>query len=127
MPLDDGFGPYLGAGVVGQTAMLTRYLLELRAALGFDTGLNPTVLIRVAPDHDGNSQRGSHTWLLDMTPDTRTVQDAGLAVGQTFVDPDTMPDGLPGEFGLRRTSRHTGRQLKNRPAKTKPSETKRGA
>jgi hypothetical protein len=69
------------------TDMLTSYYLKLRTPVGFDQGVGPTVLVRVADDVRSRTRAGLHTWLLDMTPSTSSFRDAGLVVGQTFTDP----------------------------------------
>jgi MYXO-CTERM domain-containing protein len=46
----------------------------------------PTVQIRASGDVRMRTQRGFHTWVLDMNPATTTVD--GLAAGGSFTDPD---------------------------------------
>jgi len=75
---------------------LNYYYVELRTPVDFDgtlgnrTAMTPSVLIHVADDLKTRTQRGLHTFLLDMTPTTtgsRAFTDAALPVGQTFNDP----------------------------------------
>ena len=72
------------------------YYLELRTPLDFDgttgnsSALTPMVLVHAASDLRTRTQRGLHTFLLDMTPSTTSnsgFRDAGLVAGQTFTDP----------------------------------------
>jgi hypothetical protein len=91
--------PYMrpaGGGGGASLETLAYYYVELRTPYDFDgtlgntRALSPTVLVHVADDLHTRAQRGVHTYLLDMTPDTggRTgFGDAGLAVGKTFTDP----------------------------------------
>jgi MYXO-CTERM domain-containing protein len=73
-------------------AQLTAYFLELRAPLGLDRGLRtPRVFVIAAGNPRDARARGNNNWLIDMTPETRTVADAALAVGKTFEDP--APNG----------------------------------
>jgi MYXO-CTERM domain-containing protein len=83
-----------GGGGPGSVDVLSHYYVELRTPRDFDgtfggeAALAPQVLIRVGADRGVRSQGAAHTYLLDMTPETPTLEDAALAVGQTFVDPD---------------------------------------
>jgi MYXO-CTERM domain-containing protein len=72
------------------------YYVELRTPTDFDgmlgnrSSLTPQILIHVADDVRTRTQRGVHTFLLDMTPTTtgsKAFADAALPVGQTFTDP----------------------------------------
>jgi hypothetical protein len=81
-----------GGGGGASTENLDYYYVELRTPLDFDgtlggTALTPRVLIHVAANLRTRSQTGVHTYLLDMTPNTSTFNDAALAQGQTFTDP----------------------------------------
>jgi len=85
-----------GGGGNATTENLNFYYLELRTPLDFDgtlgnsSALSPRVLVHVADDRHTRTQRGVHTYLLDMNPATtgnQGLNDAGLAVGQTFTDP----------------------------------------
>ncbi|HEY8923434.1 MAG TPA: hypothetical protein VIU64_03575, partial [Polyangia bacterium] len=78
------------------TENLNYYYVELRTPVDFDgtlgnrSAMTPSVLIHVADDLKSRTQRGLHTFLLDMTPTTtgsRAFNDAALPVGQTFNDP----------------------------------------
>ena len=76
---------------------LDYYYLELRTPLDFDgtlgngtSTLSPRVLVHVGANPRTRTQTGMHTYLLDMTPATTGssgLNDAGLAMGQTFNDP----------------------------------------
>lgn len=76
-----------GGGGSATVENLQYYYLELRTARGFDDTIRnaPTVLVRVAEDFRARTDRGRHTWILDMDPTTRTID--GLSVGKTFTDP----------------------------------------
>jgi MYXO-CTERM domain-containing protein len=76
-----------GGGGSATTENLQYYYLELRTARGFDDTIRnaPVVLVRVAEDFRARTERGRHTWILDMDPSTRTID--GLTVGKTFTDP----------------------------------------
>jgi MYXO-CTERM domain-containing protein len=85
-----------GGGGQPSTETFAYYYIELRTPYDFDgtlgntKPLTPMVLVHVADDLHTRTQRGVHTFLLDMTPSTtgRTAfNDAGLAVGKTFSDP----------------------------------------
>jgi hypothetical protein len=70
------------------SATLTAYYLELRAPVGLDRGLaTPRVFVMAAGNLKDARLRGNANWLIDTVPETRTVADAHLAVGKTFVDP----------------------------------------
>ena len=47
--------------------------------------LTTSVHVRVSGDIKGRSDRGLHTWILDMDPSTSTFN--GLLAGGTFNDP----------------------------------------
>jgi hypothetical protein len=69
-------------------AQLTAYYLELRTPVGLDRGLvRPRVFVLAAGNLKEARLRGNNNWLIDTTPETRTVADADLAVGKTFTDP----------------------------------------
>ncbi len=68
--------------------LLTSYYLELRAPVGLDAALQtPRVFILAAANLSEARVRGNPNWLIDTTPETRSVNDAALAVGKTFSDP----------------------------------------
>ena len=73
-----------GGGPSGITT-LTHYYVEFRSSHGFDRMIAPTVQVRVSGDVRMRTQRGFHTWVLDMNPATTTVD--GLAAGGSFTDP----------------------------------------
>lgn len=81
--------PFSRAGGGGQDTVedLAFYYLELRTNRGFDASLQgtPTVLVRVAEDYRTRSQRGRHTWILDMDTQERNLQ--GLGQGESYTDP----------------------------------------
>jgi len=83
-----------GGGATTET--LAYYYVELRTPVDFDgtlgnrSALTPSLLIHVADDVHSRTQKGLHTFLLDMTPTTtgsRAFNDAALPVGATFTDP----------------------------------------
>jgi MYXO-CTERM domain-containing protein len=76
-----------GGGGAATTENIQYYYLELRTARGFDDTIRsaPTVLVHVAEDFRSRTERGRHTWILDMDPSTRTID--GLVAGKTFTDP----------------------------------------
>jgi MYXO-CTERM domain-containing protein len=72
------------------------YYVELRTPQDFDgmlgnrSALTPQVLVHIGGDRRLSTQRGLHTFLLDMTPTTTGragVADSALAVGKSFNDP----------------------------------------
>jgi hypothetical protein len=85
-----------GGGGTATTETLAYYYVELRTPVDFDgtvgnrTALTPMLLIHAADDVHSRTQKGLHTFLLDMTPTTtgsRAFNDAALPVGSTFTDP----------------------------------------
>jgi len=85
-----------GGGGGATTETLAYYYVELRTPVDFDgtlgnrSALTPSLLIHVADDVHSRTQKGLHTFLLDMTPTTtgsRAFNDAALPVGSTFTDP----------------------------------------
>ena len=73
-----------GGGPSGITT-LTHYYVEFRSSHGFDRMIAPTVQVRVSGDVRMRTQRGFHTWVLDMNPATTAID--GLAAGGSFTDP----------------------------------------
>jgi hypothetical protein len=73
-----------GGGPSGITT-LTHYYVEFRSSHGFDRMIAPTVQIRASGDVRMRTQRGFHTWVLDMNPATTTVD--GLAPAAASPDP----------------------------------------
>jgi MYXO-CTERM domain-containing protein len=71
----------------GTTAALTSYYLELRTPVGLDAALTPRVLVTVGAEIAESRGRGGRNWLLDMTPETTTKNDAALPVGKLYTDP----------------------------------------
>ncbi|HEY0710220.1 MAG TPA: hypothetical protein VGG33_25640, partial [Polyangia bacterium] len=84
MPKVRPFNRSGGGGPSGITE-LTHYYLEYRTPQGFDTGLPAMVQLRVSGDIRERTQRGFHTWLLDMNPTTPAFE--GMVAGGTFTDP----------------------------------------
>jgi MYXO-CTERM domain-containing protein len=77
-----------GGGGTATTENLAYYYLELRTARGFDASIRvaPTILVHVAEDFKKRTDRGRHTWILDMQPaSTRTIE--GLGAGESYTDP----------------------------------------
>jgi hypothetical protein len=79
-----------GGGGSATNDALVNYLIEMRAPIGIDTGLQPVVQIRAAGSLRDRTERGLHTWILDMNPATPNVFD-GLTAGQSFTDPSGSP------------------------------------
>jgi hypothetical protein len=77
------FNAATGQGSVITT--LSHYYLELRTRRGLDAGFPASVQVRVSTDLKGRSQRGAHTWILDMNPATPAFE--GLAAGGRYTDP----------------------------------------
>ena len=67
--------------------MLTHYYLEMRAPLGFDSGLGPMVLVYIGPDLPSPTKSAPYLYLLDMNASTSTQTDAGLTAGKSYSDP----------------------------------------
>src|SRR5262249_30258400 len=64
--------------------------VDFDGTLGNSSALSARVLVHVADDLHTRTQRGVHPFILDMTPSTTGnsgLNDAGLAVGQSFTDP----------------------------------------
>lgn len=85
-----------GGGGGATTETLAYYYVELRTPVDFDgtlgnrSALPASLLIHVADDVHSRTQKGLHTFLLDMTPTTtgsRAFNDAALPMGATFTDP----------------------------------------
>jgi hypothetical protein len=85
-----------GGGGSASTETFSHYYVELRTGQDFDgilgnrTALAPQVLIHIGGDRRARTQRGLHTFLLDMTPTTTGTAgraDSALGVGKTFSDP----------------------------------------
>jgi MYXO-CTERM domain-containing protein len=83
-----------GGGATVET--FSHYYVELRTPQDFDgmlgnrAPLTPMVLVHVGGDARERTQRGLHTFLLDMTPTTTGrsgFADAALGVGKSFSDP----------------------------------------
>jgi MYXO-CTERM domain-containing protein len=83
--------PFPTPRAFGKAGVLSGYYLELRAPVGYrDRDLSPQVLVVVGNDVREARLTGNRNWLLDMTPETETLDDAALGVGKSFAD------GLPG-------------------------------
>ncbi|HEX6245314.1 MAG TPA: MYXO-CTERM sorting domain-containing protein, partial [Polyangiales bacterium] len=77
-----------GGGGLATTENLAFYYLELRTQRGFDDTIRsaPTVLVRVAEEFRSRTDRGRHTWILDMDPASRNTIE-GLTLGKSYTDP----------------------------------------
>ena len=80
-------GPGVAGDRQGSAPTLTHYYLEMRAPLGFDSGLGPMVLVSIGPDLPAANRAAPYVYLLDMNPGTTTYSDAGLKAGGTYMDP----------------------------------------
>ena len=80
-------GPGIRGDGQGNPPMLTHYYLEMRAPLGFDSGLGPMVLVSIGPDLPAANRNAPYVYLLDTTPSTTTLNDAGLRAGASYTDP----------------------------------------
>jgi hypothetical protein len=70
------------------TTELTSYYVELRTPVGLDRTVGTRVLVTVGGDLRDNRRFGGRNWLLDMRPETATMQDAALGVGRRFAAPE---------------------------------------
>ncbi|HET8939751.1 MAG TPA: hypothetical protein VFN67_40205 [Polyangiales bacterium] len=86
MPKTRPFGRS-GGGGLATVENIAFYYLELRTPRGFDSTMrnSPVVLVHVAEEFRDRMDRGRHTWILDMDPQTRTLD--GLVAGGSFMDP----------------------------------------
>jgi hypothetical protein len=80
-------GPGIRGDGQGNPPMLTHYYLEMRAPYGFDSGLGPMVLVSIGPQLPAANRNAPYVYLLDTTPGTTTLNDAGLRAGGTYNDP----------------------------------------
>jgi hypothetical protein len=73
----------------GTNTMISHYYLELRVPIGYDQQAvnGPQVMIYISGDFSATNRYAAHTFLLDLTPATAALNDAGLKMGQTFSDP----------------------------------------
>ncbi len=74
----------------GTNTQLTHYYLEFRVPIGYDMQAvnGPQVMIYISGNWSAANRYASHTFLLDLTPNTSALNDAGLAtVGASFSDP----------------------------------------
>jgi hypothetical protein len=71
----------------GPTVSISNYYLELRAPIGVDAALTPRVFVTVGGNIAEARGRGGRNWLLDMTTETTTKNDAALPVGRMYADP----------------------------------------
>ena len=77
-------------GATLRSGTLTNYYVEYRVPVGLDARLQtPRVFVVGAGNLREGNTRGNPNWLIDMTPETRSVLDAQLAVGKTYSDPAT--------------------------------------
>jgi hypothetical protein len=78
--------------LVVKVGSVVAYYLEMRAPVGLDAALDrPRLFVVAAGNLREARARGNPNWLLDMTPETPTLDDADLPVGKTFEDP--APNG----------------------------------
>src|SRR5262245_50811123 len=80
-------GPGIKGDGQGNFPTLTHYYLEMRAPLGFDSGLGPMVLVSIGPDLPAANRNAPYVYLLDTNPATTTLNDAGLKAGGSYSDP----------------------------------------
>ena len=80
-------GPGIRGDGQGNPPMLTHYYLEMRAPLGFDSGIGPMVLVSIGPDLPAANRNAPYVYLLDTNPSTTTLNDAGLRAGASYSDP----------------------------------------
>ena len=69
---------------------VAHYYAELRVPVGYDERVveSPQVMLYIGGELTPGNRYAGHTFLLDLTPDTSALSDAGLAsVGQSFQDP----------------------------------------
>jgi MYXO-CTERM domain-containing protein len=79
-----------GGGGSASTDSLSNYVIEMRSGIGIDKSITqPVVQIRAASDLRERTQRGLHTWFLDMKPATPALD--GLSAGESFSDPTGSP------------------------------------
>jgi hypothetical protein len=71
----------------GTAPTLSFYYLEMRAPLGFDSGLGPMVLVSIGQDMPSQTKSAPYLYLLDMNAATSTLNDAGLTAGKSYSDP----------------------------------------
>ena len=62
-------------------------LAERLPPLGFDSGVGPMVLVSIGPDLPAANRAAPYVYLLDTTPGTTALTDAGLRAGQSYMDP----------------------------------------
>ena len=91
MPKTRPFTRPAAGGGAGGTTNLAYYYIEYRQPIGlFEKPLGNVfqgVLIHAGEQYRTLIQGGRYPYLLDMTPETNTFNDAALAVGKTFTDP----------------------------------------
>jgi hypothetical protein len=80
-------GPGIRGDAQGNPPMLTHYYLEMRAPLGFDSGLGPMILVSIGPDLPAANRAAPYVYILDTNPGTTTLNDAGLTAGKSYSDP----------------------------------------
>jgi len=80
-------GPGIRGDGQGTPPMLTHYYLEMRAPLGFDSGVGPMVLVSIGPQLPAANRNAPYVYLLDTNPATTTLNDAGLRAGGSYSDP----------------------------------------
>ncbi len=80
-------GPGIRGDGQGNPPTLTHYYLEMRAPLGFDSGVGPMVLVSIGPDLPAANRNAPYVYLLDTNPGTTTLNDAGLRAGGSYSNP----------------------------------------
>ena len=74
-------GPGIRGDGQGNPPMLTHYYLEMRAPLGFDSGMGPMVLVSIGPDLPAANRNAPYVYLLDTNPSRRRSTTRGCARG----------------------------------------------
>jgi hypothetical protein len=92
VPLAVGRAMKFMVGTSVKVGSVGAYYLEMRAPVGLDAALGrPRLFVVAAGNLREARARGNPNWLLDMAPETPTMDDADLPVGKTFEDP--VPNG----------------------------------
>jgi MYXO-CTERM domain-containing protein len=74
----------------GSAPVLSNYYLEMRAPVGFDSGLKPMVVVSIGANLPTPSAPAPYLYVLDLVPESGRVDltNAGLmTVGQSYTDP----------------------------------------
>ena len=71
-----------------RNGIVSSYYVEYRTPTGLDAPIGePRLFLIAAHDVRPIQEQGNPNWLIDTTPETASMRDAGLAVGKTFRDP----------------------------------------